>query len=163
MGNGNAYLLDAIEGLGVRYTPVRHEAGAVVAADAYHRAGGGLAAATTTYGAGFTNALTALAESAQARIPLVLVVGAEPTTGARAWDVDQVALAAAVGVPTVRVDTGNVVGRVREAVDRANAARRPIVLAIPYDLAHAPAGMAVPPVTSPDASVGIDQDLRSSL
>ena len=37
---------------------VRHEAGAVVAADAYHRASGRLAVATATYGAGFTNMLT---------------------------------------------------------------------------------------------------------
>lgn len=60
MGNGNAYFLDAIErDTDAMFTALRHEAGAVVAADAYHRAGGGLAAATTTYGAGFTNTLTA--------------------------------------------------------------------------------------------------------
>ena len=53
MGNGNAYFLDALErSTDVGYTAVRHEAGGVVAADAYHRAGGGLAAATATYGAG---------------------------------------------------------------------------------------------------------------
>jgi len=30
MGNGNAYFLDAIERIGVRFTPVRHEAGVLV-------------------------------------------------------------------------------------------------------------------------------------
>ena len=49
MGNGNAYFLDALTcQTAARFTPVRHEAGAVVAADAFHRASGRLAAATTT-------------------------------------------------------------------------------------------------------------------
>ena len=39
MGNGNAYFLDALErSTDVGFTAVRHEAGGVVAADAYHRA-----------------------------------------------------------------------------------------------------------------------------
>lgn len=85
MGNGNAYLLDALErGTGAQYTAMRHEAGAVVAANTYHRASARLAAATTTYGAGFTNTLTAVAEAVQAHIPLILVVGDEPTSGPRA-------------------------------------------------------------------------------
>ena len=41
MGNGNAYFLDALEReTAVDFTAVRHEAGGVVAADAYHRASG---------------------------------------------------------------------------------------------------------------------------
>ncbi|ERK72527.1 thiamine pyrophosphate enzyme, TPP binding domain protein, partial [Leifsonia aquatica ATCC 14665] len=104
MGNGNAYVLDALERQGaVPYTPMRHEGGAVVAADAFHRASGGLAAATATYGAGFTNTLTALAEAVQARIPLILLVGDEPTSGPRPWGVDQIALASAVGARTYTV------------------------------------------------------------
>ena len=100
MGNGNAYLLDAFERLpGVTVTTVRHEAGAVVAADAYHRASGGLAVATATYGAGFTNMLTPLAESVMGRVPMVVVVGDQPTSGPRPWDVDQAAIASAVGAP----------------------------------------------------------------
>src|SRR5699024_6537815 len=95
MGNGNAYFLDALErDTAATFTAMRHEAGAVVAADTYHRAGGGLAAATTTYGAGFTNTLTALAEAVQAHSPLILVVGDEPTEGPRPWDVDPIPLAA---------------------------------------------------------------------
>ncbi|HCX84885.1 MAG TPA: thiamine pyrophosphate-binding protein, partial [Micrococcales bacterium] len=104
MGNGNAHLVDAlVRETGVRYTPVRHEAGAVVAADAYYRASGRLAAATATYGAGFTNTVTALAEAAQARTPLLLLAGEAPTSGQRPWDVDQIALASAVGVRTYTV------------------------------------------------------------
>lgn len=164
MGNGNAYFLDAVERLGLRYTAVRHEAGAVVAADAYHRASGRLAVATTTYGAGFTNTLTALPESAQARIPLVLVVGTEPTTGPRPWDVEQDALAAAVGAATITVGAGTAVASAREAVDLALTARRPVVLAIPYDLAHAEAEPQLEArPTSPAAVLPPDADELASI
>lgn len=135
MGNGNAYVIDALLRRGARFTAVRHEAGAVAAADAYVRAGGRIAAATTTYGPGFTNALTPLAEAARARIPLVLVTGAAPTAGPRIWDADQTAAAAAVGVPTITVGRHDAGALTREAVERALATRAPVVLAIPYDLA----------------------------
>ena len=47
MGNGNAYFLDALERqTDATYTALRHEAGAVVAADTHFRASGRLAAAT---------------------------------------------------------------------------------------------------------------------
>jgi acetolactate synthase-1/2/3 large subunit len=157
MGNGNAYLLDALDRTPVRFTAVRHEAGAVVAADAYFRAGGGLAVATTTYGAGFTNTITALAESAQARIPLLLVVGDAPTTGTRPWDVDQRAIAAAVGVPTITIELADAASLTLDAIDRALFERRPVVLAIPYDLAHAEAG-ELPELRAPASPRVVEAD-----
>ena len=135
MGNGNAWFLDALAKTQVEVTAVRHEAGTVVAADAYHRVSGKLAVATTTYGPGFTNAITPLAEAAQARTPLVLVTGDAPTPGPRAWDVDQAAIAAAVGVPTFTVDASSAGKVTVEAIHHALAHRTPVVLAIPYDLA----------------------------
>ncbi|HWI31724.1 MAG TPA: thiamine pyrophosphate-binding protein [Microbacterium sp.] len=141
MGNGNAYFLDALErSTGVGYTALRHEAGGVVAADAYHRAGGGLAAATATYGAGFTNTLTALAEAVQAHVPLVLVVGDEPTSGPRPWDVDQIALASAVGARTYTVGRADAAATTVIAIEHALTYRVPTVLAIPYDVAALEAG-----------------------
>jgi thiamine pyrophosphate-dependent acetolactate synthase large subunit-like protein len=119
---------------------MRHEAGAVVAADAFHRASGRLAAATATYGAGFTNTLTALAESVQARVPLVLVVGDEPTSGPRPWDVDQIALASAVGARTDTVGRADAAATTIIAIEHALAYRVPTVLAIPYDVANLEAG-----------------------
>ncbi|MGX1163065.1 thiamine pyrophosphate-dependent enzyme [Arthrobacter sp. SLBN-100] len=74
MGNGNAHLISHLTQAGFPYTSARHEAATVTMADAYHRSTGRIGAATTTYGAGFTNAYTALAEARLARIPLVLVV-----------------------------------------------------------------------------------------
>jgi len=141
MGNGNAYFLDALErSTDVGYTAVRHEAGGVVAADAYHRAGGGLAAATATYGAGFTNTLTALAEAVQAHVPLVLVVGDEPTSGRRPWGVDQIALASAVGARTYTVGRTDAAATTVIAIEHALTYRVPTVLAIPYDVAALEAG-----------------------
>lgn len=144
MGNGNAHLLDELDRTGVAYTAMRHEAGAVVAADAYHRASGRIAAATATYGAGFTNTLTALAEAAQARIPLVLVVGDEPTSGLRPWGVDQIALGSAVGARTYTVGDRDAAATTVIALEHALTYRRPTILAIPYDVATREAG-PVPP------------------
>ncbi|WP_456285364.1 thiamine pyrophosphate-binding protein [Microbacterium sp. JZ70] len=145
MGNGNAHFLDAIlRHTSASFTAVRHEAGAVVAADAHYRACGRIAAATTTYGAGFTNTLTALAEAAQARVPLVLIVGDEPTSGPRPWDVDQIALASAVGVRTYTAGRLDAAASTVIAIEHALSYRVPVVLAIPYDVPTLEAG-EVPP------------------
>lgn len=141
MGNGNAYFLDAlVRQTDVGYTAARHEAGAVFAADAHFRAGGGLAVATTTYGAGFTNTMTALAEAVQAHVPLVLVVGDEPTSGPRPWDVDQIGMAAAVGARTYTVGLTDAAATTAIAVEHALRYQVPTVLAIPYDVARVEAG-----------------------
>ncbi len=135
MGNGNAFFLDALEReTQALFTAVRHEAGAVVAADAHHRVGGGLGAATATYGAGFTNTLTALAEAVQAHVPLVLVVGDQPTSGARVWDVDQIALASAVGARTYTVGRLDAAATTAIAVEHALTASVLTVLALPYNV-----------------------------
>ena len=140
-GNGNAYFLDALlRETDTSFTALRHEAGGVVAADAYHRASNRLAAATATYGAGFTNTITALAEAAHAQVPLVLVVGDEPTSGPRPWDVDQVALASAVGARTYTVGRTDAAATTAIAVEHALTYRVPVVLAIPYDVAAMDAG-----------------------
>lgn len=149
MGNGNAYFLDAIETqTDAVFTAVRHEQGAVVAADAHFRASGCIAAATSTYGAGFTNTLTALAEAVQAHVPLVLVVGDEPTSGPRPWDVDQIALASAVGARTYTTGRADAAATTVIAIEHALTYRVPVVLAIPYDVAALEAG-AVPEAPEP--------------
>ena len=150
MGNGNAYFLDALErDTPASFTAVRHEQGAVVAADAHYRASGRIAAATTTYGAGFTNTLTALAEAVQAHVPLVLVVGDEPTSGPRPWDVDQIALASAVGARTYTVGRADAAATTVIAIEHALTYFVPVVLAIPYDVAALEAG-PVPPAPAPE-------------
>ena len=153
IGNGNAHLVQGLIELGIPYVAVRHEAGAVAAADAYTRTCGKLAIATTTYGPGFTNALTALAEAAHARTPLVMLVGDAPTGGPRSWDVDQEMLAAAIGVRTYEFSVQNIDGMVDRAVSYAMRARRPVVLAVPYDLVTAPVRL---PDDAPELPSSID-------
>ncbi len=139
MGNGNAHMLNALADTDVRYTAVRHEVGTVAAADTYFRLTGRLAVATTTYGPGFTNTITALAEAVKARTPLLLVTGAAPSTGLRPWDVDQSALCAAVDAPVFTAAADTAVETTRAALEHALAHRTAVVLAIPYDLAGAEA------------------------
>lgn len=134
MGNGNAHFLDAAVRTGFRFTAVRHESAAVTAADAYFRVSGKLAIATTTYGAGFSNAVTPLAEAAKARVPMVLVTGDQPSTGARPWDIDQGAINDAVGATTFVVDAQRPMASAFEAVAHALRERTAVVLSIPYDI-----------------------------
>ena len=135
MGNGNAWFVDALERLGCGIIPVRHEVGTVAAADAYHRVTGKIAVATTTYGPGFTNTITALVESAKARVPMLLVTGSAPQANPRPWDIDQAALAASFGVKTFTATAEDAAQMAREALHFAVRNRIAVVLEIPYDLA----------------------------
>ncbi|SDM12619.1 thiamine pyrophosphate-binding protein [Arthrobacter sp. ok362] len=138
MGNGNVHLISRLTRRGFPFTSARHESATVAMADAYYRATGNVAAATTTYGAGFTNAYTTLAEARMARIPLVLVVGDGPSTGPRPFDIDQAKAAEAAGVLTLLAGPGNAAAITHRAFDLALQTVQPVVLAIPYDLAISP-------------------------
>ncbi|OFI39138.1 thiamine pyrophosphate-binding protein [Arthrobacter sp. SW1] len=169
MGNGNVYFLDAAEKQGLRFSPVRHEGAAIAAADAYYRASGRLAAGTTTYGPGYTNALTALAEAVQAQIPVVLVTGDAPSTGPRPWDVDQAAIAAGLGAATFTVTRESAGSITRQAVEYALTKRTAVVIAIPYDLAAAeaadeelPAASAAPVPSDVNGGLGRVAELLAS-
>lgn len=158
MGNGNVYFLDAAEKAGLRFTAVRHEGAAIAAADAYYRASGRLAVGTTTYGPGYTNALTALAEAVQAQIPVVLVTGDAPSSGARPWDVDQGAIAAGLGAATFTVTRDAAGSITQEAVEYALARRTAVVIAVPYDLAAVEAADEELPAPPAAAAVRDDAD-----
>ncbi|WP_087872508.1 thiamine pyrophosphate-binding protein, partial [Arthrobacter globiformis] len=144
MGNGNVHLISRLTRRGFPFTSARHESATVAMADGYYRATGTIAAATTTYGAGFTNAYTTLAEARIARIPLVLVVGDAPSTGPRPFDIDQAKAAEAAGVVTLVASPGNAEAITHRAFDLARQTVQPVVLAIPYDLATAPPSEAKP-------------------
>jgi len=140
MGNGNAYFVNGVLSEGVQYVRVRHEGASVAAADAHWRSSRAIAVATTTYGPGFTNTVTALAEAAKARVPLVLIVGDAPASGPRPIDVDQGAIATAVGVRTITVtDAASAGVRTAEAFDLAHRDLIPVVLALPSGVAESPA------------------------
>lgn len=165
MGNGNVYFLDAAEKLGLRFSAVRHEGAAIAAADAYYRTSGRLAAGTTTYGPGYTNALTALAEAVQAQIPVVLVTGDAPSSGARPQDVDQAAIAAGLGAATFTVTRESAGSITRQAVEYALTKRTAVVIAIPYDLAALEAAdeelpVLLAPAVTDDVDGGLGQVAR---
>lgn len=163
MGNGNVYFLDAAEKQGLRFSPVRHEGAAVAAADAYYRTSGRLAAGTTTYGPGYTNALTALAEAVQAQIPVVLVTGDAPTSGARPQDVDQAAIAAGLGAATFTVTRDAAGAITQQAVEYALTKRTAVVLAIPYDLASLEAAdEELPEPSAPQVTDDVDRGLAQA-
>lgn len=160
MGNGNAYFLDGINRGGGRFVAVRHEVASIAAADTAYRVNGNLAVATVTYGAGFTNMLTSLAEAAKARTPLVVIVGDAPTAGARPWDVDQAALARAIGLETLTVTVTSARATTQAAFEKARRERAPVILAIPYDLITVPAHEeAAPAIEHVKTAHAIDEDV----
>ena len=137
VGNANSHFTSALTESGFGYSSVRHESAAVGAADAFHRAGGGLAIATATCGAGFTNALTTLAEARVARIPLIFVVGTHPERP-RPFDLNQAALLDALDVCHRTVTPESALDDANFAVQHALSSRQPVVLLLPYDLQEAP-------------------------
>src|SRR5690625_4262668 len=140
MGNGNAYFTDALARHGkVRMTGLRHEAGVVASADAYYRISRKMAVATTTFGPGYTNTITPLAEAVRSRTPMVFVVGDQPTSGPRPWDVDQAAIARSVGAVPLTVGRDNAASVTAEAFAIATEQRLPVTLFIPHDIGAEPA------------------------
>ena len=141
MGNGNAYFLDALERqTAATYTAVRHEAGAsspptrttAPAAD-WRRPPPPTAPDSPTPSRRWP-------KRCRRTRPLVLVVGDEPTSGPRPWDVDQIALAAAVGARTYTVGRADAAATTIIAIEHALTYRVPTVLAIPYDVTTLDAG-----------------------
>ncbi|MCT9001044.1 thiamine pyrophosphate-binding protein [Microbacterium memoriense] len=152
MGNGNAHFVASLTSRGHRVVDVRHETATVAAAHSFALAGGGVAAASATYGAGFTNLLTSLAEARLTRVPAVVIVGTAPTSGPRAIDIDQLAAAAAVYVRTLVVGTHDAAAQTELAYEIARRDRVPVIVALPYDLVDAPAAPngSVPTLSSDD-------------
>ena len=115
-----------------RFTAVRHEAGGVVAADAYFRASGRSPPRPRPTAPGSPTRSPRSPKPRQAHVPLVLVTGDEPTSGPRPWDVDQIALAAAVGARTYTVGRADAAAttrhrdRARPDVPRAHRAGDPV-------------------------------------
>lgn len=134
VGNGNIHMVSAMVEAGGEYTAVRHEAGAVAAADAYYRASGKIAVATTTYGPGFSNALTPLTEAQAARVPLVYVTSDIPTTGARPIDINQRGVLEALGIHHVCLTLDNATTVLAEAFAWARQHSAPAVVMVAHDL-----------------------------
>jgi acetolactate synthase-1/2/3 large subunit len=134
-GGGNILSVAAMTAAGVWYVAARHEGGAISMADAYHRVSGDVAVCTTSHGTAMTNALSGLAEAAKHRSGLVFLCGDAPTTGLRRNDVDQSAIATAVGAVVVRLtDLDTARTDTAGALEIARTRRCPVLLCLPNDL-----------------------------
>jgi acetolactate synthase I/II/III large subunit len=70
---------DALYGSSLRHILVRHEQGAVLAADGYARATGRVGVCLATSGPGATNLVTGIANASLDSVPLVAITGQVPT------------------------------------------------------------------------------------
>ncbi len=134
-------ILVAANARGIRIVDVRNEATAVFAADALTRLSGQPGVALVTAGPGATNTITALKNAQLAQSPVVLLVGAAPTTlrGRGALqDIDQRALFRPHAKSTTSVHR---VADLAPALERAfgtaaSGIPGPVVLECPVDLLY---------------------------
>jgi thiamine pyrophosphate-dependent acetolactate synthase large subunit-like protein len=140
VGSGNFVVTRALMQGGARFLAARHETAAVTMADAWARVTGEVGVATVHQGPGFTNALTALAEAAKSRTPLLVLAGDTSAAAVRSnFRVDQAAIAAAVGAVPERVHTpATATGDVTRAYRRAALERRTVALMLPLDVQSSP-------------------------
>jgi acetolactate synthase I/II/III large subunit len=79
-GGAVLYIYDALyQQKSIQHVLVRHEQGAVHAADGYARATGDVGVALVTSGPGVTNAITGIATAYMDSIPMVIITGNVPT------------------------------------------------------------------------------------
>lgn len=157
----NQPLIDAVvhgEDHGARFVPVRHEAAAVNAADAYARATGGLGVAITSTGTGAGNAAGSLIEALTAGSRVLHVTGQIDAEflgqgrGVIHETKDQLAMLQAVSKRAFSVTSASEVGStLAAAADLAMAPPAgPVSVEIPIDLQYQPTSVpALPPVGIP--------------
>jgi thiamine pyrophosphate-dependent acetolactate synthase large subunit-like protein len=154
VGSGNFVVTRALVESGAAFVAARHETAAVTMADAWARVTGEVGVATVHQGPGFTNALTALAEAAKSRTPLLVLAGDTSTAAVRSnFRVDQMAMATAVGAVAERIHTpATALADVARAYRRAAIERRAVALMLPLDVQGAADAVGVgddPAVTPP--------------
>ncbi|WP_226534237.1 thiamine pyrophosphate-binding protein [Microbacterium paraoxydans] len=139
MGDGNMRLTTAlIRDHQVRYVGTVHEAGAVAAADGYHRATGGIGYATITHGPGLTNAVTALTEAVRNRSQLLVITSEPPQRREYAQHIDSAMVVAPTGAGYILIrHESDIVAGLRRAARAARKQRRPIVVNVPLDVLNA--------------------------
>ncbi|HEV7203771.1 MAG TPA: thiamine pyrophosphate-binding protein [Jatrophihabitans sp.] len=157
VGSGNFHVTNALAHAGVGFVAARHENGAASMADGYARTSGRVAALSVHQGCGLTNAMTAIAEAAKSRTPLI-VLAAEANDPRSNFYVDQDALARSVGAVPRRVtgaaDAVEVtVAAYRTAVDD----RRTVLLNLPLAAqAEELDGWTLPAITPAGAAAADD-------
>jgi len=157
MGAGNVWLIHHLAtSHGVRVHHLRHENGAVGAADGLARSTGDVAWCTVTQGPGFTNALTALLTAHRGKSPIIFIVSdssnLDPQRFPFAGSVQALApeaLLHPLGIQTIRADGARAPQQLREAVARARREQRPMVFITPAGLDKVPAAVPTPEAPPP--------------
>ncbi|WP_336791998.1 thiamine pyrophosphate-binding protein [Gordonia malaquae] len=155
----------------LRFVPVRHEAGAVNAADGYARATGGLGCALTSTGTGAGNAAGSLIESLSAGTSVLHVTGqvqSDYLGSGRGFiheTKDQLGMLTAVSSYAVTVtDPGDAGKILRDGVRRALAAPGgPVSVEWPIDLQYAEHDVIGGPPISAEPPAGISAEQIAPL
>lgn len=142
MGAGNLWMIHHLStdhGLPVHH--LRHENGAIGAADGYARATGKLGWATVTQGPGFTNAITALLTASRGRTPMIMIVSDSSNLDERrfpfAGGIQALApevLLDPLGIESVRATGVDAAALLRDAARRARRESKTIVFIMPAGL-----------------------------
>lgn len=178
LGDANLFIMNSFAEAGGTYLGTAGEAGAVLAAAGYASATGKLGVCTVTHGPALTNIVTALAETSRERVPIVVLAGdtaVEDPLNFQAIDQREVVATTGAGFEQVR-SVKTVCQDVANAVRRAHAERRPIVLNVPVDFQwqeaeYQPAKVSVlpsparfaPPVEALDDALGMLASARRPL
>jgi len=134
VGSGNFHVTNALIGHGARFIAARHENGAASMADGWARLSGRPGVVTLHQGPGLTNALTAIAEAAKSRTPL-LVLAADATSPRSNFRIDVAAIATAVGAtPAALHSPSFAVDDTVRAYRTAASERRCVILALPLEV-----------------------------
>jgi thiamine pyrophosphate-dependent acetolactate synthase large subunit-like protein len=157
MGSGNAIVSNALVAGGASFHAARHEGGATAMADGWARVTGRAGVVSVHQGPGLTNTLTALAEAAKSRTPLLVLAGETPAAARRSnFRIDQHGLVESVGAVADRVHGPTTAAAdAARALRRAQIERRPVVLMLPIDVQTLPVpeGARLPaPVTPAPAA-----------
>ncbi|GGA69434.1 acetolactate synthase [Pseudoclavibacter endophyticus] len=148
MGGTNLRVVHHLGDRGARLHHLRHENGAIGAADGYARASDRVGWSSVTHGPGFTNAVTALRTAVLARSPQVMIMadttGVPPRqapfeVGVQGLTPDMIL--ATIGVPIVRVSARSASSDTARAHAMAAEQRLPVALIIPFGVEVAPSPM----------------------
>ena len=150
IGSGNFVVTNALRRGGARFFAARHEGGAVGMADGWARVSGRVGVCSVHQGPGLTNTLTALAEAAKSRTPVLVLAGDTPAAALTSnFRIDQHGLVESVGAAAERIHSpASAAADAARALRRASLERRPVVLNLPIDLQAAPAVIAAAPASA---------------
>jgi acetolactate synthase-1/2/3 large subunit len=134
VGSGNFHVTNALIGHGARFIAARHENGAASMADGWARLSGRPGVVTLHQGPGLTNALTAIAEAAKSRTPL-LVLAADATSPRSNFRIDVAAIATAIGATPAGLHSPSfAVDDTVRAYRTAASEQRCVILALPLEV-----------------------------